>query len=117
MIRVQTPLGQNAVMFNVDRFCGHDAPPSESPARMGTAIRVGVCELSQLLAPAWGGRPRRARPRTRKDSPIPQTFPLRATGGLNMNENLNPVLIAGAGPTGMMAAIELSRFNIPVRLI
>ena len=34
-----------------------------------------------------------------------------------MNENLNPVLIAGAGPTGMMAAIELSRFNIPVRLI
>lgn len=34
-----------------------------------------------------------------------------------MNENLKPVLMAGAGPTGMMAAIELSRFNIPVRLI
>src|SRR5260370_28598219 len=34
-----------------------------------------------------------------------------------MNENLKPVLIAGAGPTGMMAAIELSRFKIPVRLI
>ena len=34
-----------------------------------------------------------------------------------MDENLKPVLIAGAGPTGMMAAIELSRFNIPVRLI
>jgi 2-polyprenyl-6-methoxyphenol hydroxylase-like FAD-dependent oxidoreductase len=34
-----------------------------------------------------------------------------------MNENLKPVLIVGAGPTGMMAAIELSRFNIPVRLI
>jgi 2-polyprenyl-6-methoxyphenol hydroxylase-like FAD-dependent oxidoreductase len=34
-----------------------------------------------------------------------------------MNRNLKPVLIAGAGPTGMMAAIELSRFNIPVRLI
>src|ERR1700752_3870466 len=34
-----------------------------------------------------------------------------------MNEGLKPVLIAGAGPTGMMAAIELSRFNIPVRLI
>src|SRR5258707_2879222 len=34
-----------------------------------------------------------------------------------MNEDLKPVLIAGAGPTGMMAAIELSRFNIPVRLI
>src|SRR5258708_15501481 len=34
-----------------------------------------------------------------------------------MNENLKPVLIAGAGSTGMMAAIELSRFNIPVRLI
>ena len=38
-------------------------------------------------------------------------------GGRDMNENLKPVLIAGAGPTGMMAAIELSRFNIPVRLI
>ncbi len=34
-----------------------------------------------------------------------------------MSEGLKPVLIAGAGPTGMMAAIELSRFNIPVRLI
>ena len=34
-----------------------------------------------------------------------------------MNEDLRPVLIAGAGPTGMMAAIELSRFNVPVRLI
>src|SRR5260370_15477275 len=34
-----------------------------------------------------------------------------------MNEHLKPVLIAGAGQTGMMAAIELSRFNIPVRLI
>src|SRR5258708_30235087 len=34
-----------------------------------------------------------------------------------MREDLRPVLIAGAGPTGMMAAIELSRFNIPVRLI
>ena len=34
-----------------------------------------------------------------------------------MNENLKPVLIVGAGPTGMMAAVELSRFNIPVRLI
>src|SRR5258708_8936738 len=34
-----------------------------------------------------------------------------------MNEDLKPVLIAGAGPTGMMADIELSRFNIPVRLI
>jgi 2-polyprenyl-6-methoxyphenol hydroxylase-like FAD-dependent oxidoreductase len=28
-----------------------------------------------------------------------------------------PVLIAGAGPTGMTAAMELSRFGIPVRLI
>jgi 2-polyprenyl-6-methoxyphenol hydroxylase-like FAD-dependent oxidoreductase len=34
-----------------------------------------------------------------------------------MSEDLKPVLIAGAGPTGMMAAIELSRFNIPVRLV
>jgi 2-polyprenyl-6-methoxyphenol hydroxylase-like FAD-dependent oxidoreductase len=30
---------------------------------------------------------------------------------------LKPVLVAGAGPTGIMASIELSRFNIPVRLI
>jgi 2-polyprenyl-6-methoxyphenol hydroxylase-like FAD-dependent oxidoreductase len=36
---------------------------------------------------------------------------------INMSENLKPVLIAGAGPTGMMAAIELSRFDIPVRLV
>jgi 2-polyprenyl-6-methoxyphenol hydroxylase-like FAD-dependent oxidoreductase len=34
-----------------------------------------------------------------------------------MNKDFKPVLIAGAGPTGMMAASELSRFNIPVRLI
>jgi 2-polyprenyl-6-methoxyphenol hydroxylase-like FAD-dependent oxidoreductase len=34
-----------------------------------------------------------------------------------MGDDLKPVLIAGAGPTGMMAAIELSRFNISVRLI
>ena len=34
-----------------------------------------------------------------------------------MSEDLKPVLIAGAGPTGMMAALELSRFKIPVRLI
>ena len=34
-----------------------------------------------------------------------------------MSDNEKPVLIVGAGPTGMMAAIELSRFNIPVRLI
>jgi 2-polyprenyl-6-methoxyphenol hydroxylase-like FAD-dependent oxidoreductase len=34
-----------------------------------------------------------------------------------MSESLKPVLIAGAGPAGMMAAIELSRFGIPVRLI
>src|SRR5216683_3516667 len=46
-----------------------------------------------------------------------QAFSLRVTGGQNMNQNLKPVLIAGAGPTGMMAAIELSRLNIPVRLI
>src|SRR6266481_2560427 len=34
-----------------------------------------------------------------------------------MNEDLKPVLIAGAGPTGMTAALELSRLGIPVRLI
>ncbi|WP_437950314.1 FAD-dependent oxidoreductase [Sorangium sp. So ce296] len=28
-----------------------------------------------------------------------------------------PVLIVGAGPTGMTAALELSRLGIPVRLI
>jgi 2-polyprenyl-6-methoxyphenol hydroxylase-like FAD-dependent oxidoreductase len=30
---------------------------------------------------------------------------------------MKPVLIVGAGPTGMTAAIELSRFGIPVRLV
>ena len=30
---------------------------------------------------------------------------------------MHPVLIVGAGPTGMMAALELTRFRIPVRLI
>lgn len=30
---------------------------------------------------------------------------------------ITPVLISGAGPTGMTAAIELARFGIPVRLI
>ena len=34
-----------------------------------------------------------------------------------MSEAPAPVLIAGAGPTGMMAALELSRFGIPVRLV
>jgi len=33
------------------------------------------------------------------------------------NEQLTPVLISGAGPTGMTAAIELSRMGIPVRII
>ena len=31
--------------------------------------------------------------------------------------NENPVLIVGAGPSGMTAALELTRFGIPVRLI
>src|SRR5947209_9288189 len=30
---------------------------------------------------------------------------------------MKPVLIVGAGPTGLTAAMELSRFGIPVRLI
>ena len=34
-----------------------------------------------------------------------------------MAETQDPVVIAGAGPTGMMAALELSRFGIPVRLV
>src|SRR5260370_18862969 len=34
-----------------------------------------------------------------------------------MDGNLKAVLIGGGGPTGMMAAIELSRFNILVRRI
>jgi 2-polyprenyl-6-methoxyphenol hydroxylase-like FAD-dependent oxidoreductase len=28
-----------------------------------------------------------------------------------------PILIAGAGPTGLTAAVELSRFGLPVRII
>src|SRR3984957_3940797 len=31
--------------------------------------------------------------------------------------NIKPVLIVGAEPTGMTAAMELSRFGIPVRLV
>ncbi len=33
------------------------------------------------------------------------------------NNNKNPVLIVGAGPTGLVLAIELARRNIPFRLI
>lgn len=33
------------------------------------------------------------------------------------NAEVLPVLIAGAGPTGLTAALELTRFGIPVRLI
>ncbi len=32
-------------------------------------------------------------------------------------EQIKPVLIVGAGPTGMTAAMELSRMGIPVRII
>jgi hypothetical protein len=34
-----------------------------------------------------------------------------------MSENLRPIFIADAAPTAIMAAIELTRFNIPARLI
>ncbi len=34
-----------------------------------------------------------------------------------MSDQPKPVLIVGAGPTGMMAAVKLSRIPIPVRLI
>jgi 2-polyprenyl-6-methoxyphenol hydroxylase-like FAD-dependent oxidoreductase len=34
-----------------------------------------------------------------------------------MTDMTNPVLIVGAGPTGMTAALELSRLGVPVRLI
>ena len=36
---------------------------------------------------------------------------------IDLDHTLKPVLIAGAGPTGMMAALELTRFGIPVRLV
>ena len=34
-----------------------------------------------------------------------------------MNDSPGTVLVVGAGPTGMTAALELSRFGIPVRLV
>jgi 2-polyprenyl-6-methoxyphenol hydroxylase-like FAD-dependent oxidoreductase len=30
---------------------------------------------------------------------------------------IKPVLIVGAGPTGMTAAMEFSRFSVPVRIV
>lgn len=39
------------------------------------------------------------------------------TDGKNHNQETRPVLIVGAGPTGMTAAMELSRLGIPVRLV
>lgn len=33
------------------------------------------------------------------------------------HEQTRPVLIVGAGPTGLTAAMELSRFNAPVRIM
>ena len=49
------------------------------------------------------------------DFPI-VTFSEISVSSLSMTTT-KPVLIVGAGPTGMMAAIELNRFGIPVRLI
>ena len=43
-------------------------------------------------------------------------YPEISVSSLRMSTT-KPVLIVGAGPTGMMAAIELNRFDISVRLI
>jgi 2-polyprenyl-6-methoxyphenol hydroxylase-like FAD-dependent oxidoreductase len=36
---------------------------------------------------------------------------------MNSPNTTSPILIAGAGPTGMTAALELARFGLPVRII
>jgi 2-polyprenyl-6-methoxyphenol hydroxylase-like FAD-dependent oxidoreductase len=41
----------------------------------------------------------------------------KSLGQVSKRKSTRPVLIVGAGPTGMTAAIELNRFGIPVRLI
>jgi hypothetical protein len=42
----QAPLGEDAVVLDVDRFHGHGAIRQNPLARVGTSIRVGVCEWS-----------------------------------------------------------------------
>ncbi|WP_334914595.1 FAD-dependent monooxygenase [Nostoc sp.] len=37
--------------------------------------------------------------------------------GLKEKSETKPVLIVGAGPTGMTAAMELSRFGVPIRIV
>jgi hypothetical protein len=42
----QAPLGEVALVFDVDRFRGHGELRQNRSARVGTSIRVGACEPS-----------------------------------------------------------------------
>src|SRR6202048_3980175 len=48
----QAPLGEDTVVFDVDRFRGHGGRPQNSSARGGTSIRGGACGAG---AGGWGG--------------------------------------------------------------
>jgi hypothetical protein len=44
------PLGENAVVFDVDRLGGRGELRQNPSARVGTSIRVGACELSAAVS-------------------------------------------------------------------
>ena len=46
----QAPLGEDAVVFDVDRFRGHGGLRQNPSARVGTSIRLGACEPSAAVS-------------------------------------------------------------------